>query len=159
MTRDELLALMDHFSASVLHRMEYEEGDTRIVLEKAPIAPVAPLTAVAPAAVPAMAPAPTAPAEQPCLPAFLVGAEQIKAEGSVIKAPLVGTFYAAPSPEVAPFVKAGDTVKKNDTVCILEAMKMMSEVPAPCDCVIEEVLSASGELVGFGQPLFRIREL
>ena len=50
-------------------------------------------------------------------------------------------------------------MKKNDTVCILEAMKMMSEVPAPCDCVIEEVLSTSGELVGFGQPLFRIREL
>lgn len=151
MTRDELLALMDHFSASVLHRMEYEEGDTRIVLEKAPPAPVAPLTAVAPAAVPAMAaPAPTAPAAT---------TEAPQAEGSVIKAPLVGTFYAAPSPEAAPFVKAGDTVKKNDTVCILEAMKMMSEVPAPCDCVIVEVLSASGELVGFGQPLFRIREL
>ena len=151
MTRDELLALMDHFSASVLHRMEYEEGDTRIVLEKAPPAPVAPLTAVAPAAVPAMAaPAPTAPAAT---------TEAPQAEGSVIKAPLVGTFYAAPSPEAAPFVKAGDPVKKNDTVCILEAMKMMSEVPAPCDCVIEEVLSASGELVGFGQPLFRIREL
>ena len=151
MTRDELLALMDHFSASVLHRMEYEEGDTRIVLEKAPPAPVAPLTAVAPAAVPTMAaPAPTAPAAT---------TEAPQAEGSVIKAPLVGTFYAAPSPEAAPFVKAGDTVKKNDTVCILEAMKMMSEVPAPCDCVIEEVLPASGELVGFGQPLFRIREL
>ena len=151
MTRDELLALMDHFSASVLHRMEYEEGDTRIVLEKAPPAPVAPLTAVAPAAVPAMAaPAPTAPAAT---------TEAPQAEGSVIKAPLVGTFYAAPSPEAAPFVKTGDTVKKNDTVCILEAMKMMSEVPAPCDCVIEEVLFASGELVGFGQPLFRIREL
>ena len=151
MTRDELLALMDHFSASVLHRMEYEEGDTLIVLEKAPPAPVAHLTAVAPAAVPAMAaPAPTAPAAT---------TEAPQAEGSVIKAPLVGTFYAAPSPEAAPFVKAGDTVKKNDTVCILEAMKMMSEVPAPCDCVIEEVLSASGELVGFGQPLFRIREL
>ena len=153
MTRDELLALMDHFSASVLHRMEYEEGDTRIVLEKAPIAPVAPLTAVAPAAVPAMAPTPAAPSA-PAAPA-----EVPQAEDSVIKAPLVGTFYAAPSPEAAPFVKVGDTVKKNDTVCILEATKMMSEVPAPCDCVIEEVLSASGELVGFGQPLFRIREL
>ena len=88
MTRDELLALMDHFSASVLHRMEYEEGYTRIVLEKAPIAPVAPLTAVAPAAVPAMAaPAPAAPTAT---------AEAPQAEGSVIKAPLVGTFYAAP---------------------------------------------------------------
>lgn len=142
MTRDELLALMDHFSASALHRMEFEEGNLRLVLEKAPPSPAVPIAAV-PAAVPAAA----APAEAP------------QAEGSVIKAPLVGTFYAAPAPEAPAFVKAGDKVKKNDTVCIIEAMKMMSEVPAPCDCVIEEVLSASGDLVGYDQPLFRIREL
>ena len=136
MTRDELLALLDHFSASALHRMEYEEGGVRLMLEKAPPAPTAAEPAVP--AVPAAAP---------------------KAEGSVIKAPLVGTFYAAPSPEAAPFVRAGDRVKKDNTVCIIEAMKMMSEVPAPCDCVIEEVLPASGDLVGYDQPLFRIREL
>ena len=142
MTRDELLALMDHFSASALHRMEFEEGNLRLVLEKAPPSPAVPIAAV-PAAVPAAAAAAEAP----------------QAEGSVIKAPLVGTFYAAPAPEAPAFVKAGDKVKKNDTVCIIEAMKMMSEVPAPCDCVIEEVLSASGDLVGYDQPLFRIREL
>ena len=136
MTRDELLALMDHFSASALHRREFEEGNLRLVLEKAPPSPAVPIAAV-----------PAAAAEAP------------QAEGSVIKAPLVGTFYAAPAPEAPAFVKAGDKVKKNDTVCIIEAMKMMSEVPAPCDCVIEEVLSASGDLVGYDQPLFRIREL
>ena len=146
MTRDELLALLDHFSASALHRMEYEEGGVRLMLEKAPPAPTAAEPAV-PAAASAAAPAPAAPAAAP------------KAEGSVIKAPLVGTFYAAPSPEAAPFVRAGDRVKKDNTVCIIEAMKMMSEVPAPCDCVIEEVLPASGDLVGYDQPLFRIREL
>ena len=145
MTRDELLALMDHFSASALHRMEYEEGGARLVLEKAP--PVTPLAAAAAPAAPAAQAAPAAPAEAP------------EAEGSVIKAPLVGTFYAAPAPEADPFVRAGDRVKKDDTLCIIEAMKMMSEVPAPCDCVIEEVLPASGDLVGYGQPLFRIREL
>lgn len=150
MTRDELLALMDHFSASTLHRMELEEGNLRLVLEKAPPITAAPLTAAAPAAVPAATPAFSAPAAP---------AEVSQAEGSVIKAPLVGTFYAAPSPEAAPFVKVGDRVKRNDTVCILEAMKMMSEVPAPCDCVIEEILADSGELVGYDQPLFRIREL
>lgn len=146
MTRDELLALLDHFSASALHRMEYEEGGVRLMLEKAPPAPTAAEPAV-PAAASAAAPALAAPAAAP------------KAEGSVIKAPLVGTFYAAPSPEAAPFVRAGDRVKKDNTVCIIEAMKMMSEVPAPCDCVIEEVLPASGDLVGYDQPLFRIREL
>ena len=146
MTRDELLALLDHFSASALHRMEYEEGGVRLMLEKAPPAPTAAEPAV-PDAASAAAPALAAPAAAP------------KAEGSVIKAPLVGTFYAAPSPEAAPFVRAGDRVKKDNTVCIIEAMKMMSEVPAPCDCVIEEVLPASGDLVGYDQPLFRIREL
>ena len=146
MTRDELLALLDHFSASALHRMEYEEGGVRLMLEKAPPAPTAAEPAV-PAAASAAAPVPAVPAAAP------------KAEGSVIKAPLVGTFYAAPSPEAAPFVRTGDRVKKDNTVCIIEAMKMMSEVPAPCDCVIEEVLPASGDLVGYDQPLFRIREL
>ena len=144
MTKEELLALMDHFEASGLYRMEYAEGEQRLVLEKAPVT-AAPAIAAAAPAVPV---APAAPVAQP-----------EETEGAVIKAPLVGTFYAAASPEAAPFVKAGDKVKKNATVCIIEAMKMMSEVPAPCDCVIEEVLSASGDLVGYDQPLFRIREL
>lgn len=71
----------------------------------------------------------------------------------------MGTFYAAPAPGEAPFVKAGDQVRKGQTVCVLEAMKMMSEVPAPVDCIIEEVLVKDGELVGFDAPMFRIREV
>ena len=76
-------------------------------------------------------------------------------EGDAITAPLVGTFYAASAPEQPPFVQVGDRVRKGQTVCLIEAMKMMSEVPAPCDCVIEAVLKANGELVSFGEPLFR----
>ena len=146
MTKEELFELMDRFEAGSIHRLEYAEGESRVVLEKAPPAPAAVPGAVCavPAAVPAAAAESAAPAEP---------------EGATINAPLVGTFYAAASPEAQPFVRAGDTVRKNATVCILEAMKMMSEVPAPCDCVIEEVLAANGDLVGFGQPLFRIREL
>lgn len=143
MTKEELLALMDHFEASSLYRMEYAEGEQRLVLEKAPVTVTA-----APVPAAAAPVAPTAPVAQP-----------EETEGAVIKAPLVGTFYAAASPEAAPFVKAGDKVKKNATVCIIEAMKMMSEVPAPCDCVIEEVLVSNGDLIGYDQPLFRIREL
>ena len=79
-------------------------------------------------------------------------------EGLYITAPLVGTFYAAPSPGAAPFVKAGDTVKQGQTVCLLEAMKMMSEVKAPCDCVVEAVLVPDGTLVSFGESLIRYRE-
>ena len=141
MTREEVLELMDRFSAGSLYRMEYAQGDIRLVLEKAPCSAPAPQ----PAAIPAAA-------------AVSVLTEP-ETEGTTVRSPLVGTFYAAPGPEAAAFVKVGDRVKKNDTVCIIEAMKMMSEVPAPCDCEILEVLAASGDLVGFDQPLFRIREL
>ena len=77
--------------------------------------------------------------------------------GDVISAPLVGTFYASSAPDHPPFVAVGDRVAKGQTVCLIEAMKMMSEVSAPCDCVIEEVVKANGELAAFGEPLFRYR--
>ena len=66
---------------------------------------------------------------------------------------------AAPAPDAAPFVQVGDKVQKGQTVCILEAMKAMSEIPAPMDCVIEEVLLDNGSLAAFDAPLFRVRRL
>lgn len=78
-----------------------------------------------------------------------------KEEAKTINAPVLGTFYAAPGPDQPPYAPAGTQVKKGQTVCLLEAMKTMSEVPAPCDCVIEEVLKADGQLAAFGEPLFR----
>ncbi len=79
-----------------------------------------------------------------------------KAEGTIFKAPMVGTLYLAPSPEAKPYVSAGDSVKKGDVLCIIEAMKLMNEITAEQDGVIEEVLAANGQLVEFGQPLFRL---
>ena len=75
------------------------------------------------------------------------------------KSPMVGVFYAAPTEDAEPFVKVGDQVKKGQTVCILEAMKMMSEIPAPMDCVIEEILVENGSLAGYDAPLFRVRRV
>ena len=80
-----------------------------------------------------------------------------RADLPAVTAPLVGTFYAAPAPDQPPFVSVGDRVKKGQTVCLIEAMKMMSEVPAPCDCVIDEILKADGELVAFGEALLRYK--
>ena len=135
MTQPELFALMDKFAAGGLTRLEYEAAGARVVLEKGGVpAPVS-------------APVPTVPQpaqEQP---------------GTFIKAPLVGTFYKAAQPGQAPFVKPGDRVKKGQTVCILEAMKMINEIPAPCDCVIEQVLAEDGALMSFDQPMFAVREL
>ncbi|MDR1157307.1 MAG: acetyl-CoA carboxylase biotin carboxyl carrier protein [Oscillospiraceae bacterium] len=73
-----------------------------------------------------------------------------------IRAPIVGTFYAAPAPDAPPFVTAGQVVSKGDTLCIIEAMKMMNEIEAERDGVIVRVLAQNGGLVEFGQPLFEM---
>ena len=75
----------------------------------------------------------------------------------VVKAPLVGTFYAAPSEEAEPFVKVGDTVKKGKILGIIEAMKLMNEIESEYDGVIEAVMIENEQVVEYGQPLFRIR--
>ena len=77
--------------------------------------------------------------------------------GSLVESPLVGTFYAAPSEEAAPFVSVGDTVKKGQVLGIIEAMKLMNEIESEYDGVIEAVLISNEQVVEYGQPLFRIR--
>ena len=145
MDLESIYALMERFERSSLTGLELEQNGTRLKLDRTVTA--AP-TAAAP--IPAAPPVLSAPpADQ--------AAQEDRAE--YIKAPLVGTFYAASGPDSAPFVKAGDQVRKGQTVCILEAMKMMSEIPAPMDCVIEEVLMDNGSLAGFDAPLFRVRRL
>jgi acetyl-CoA carboxylase biotin carboxyl carrier protein len=79
--------------------------------------------------------------------------------GELITSPMVGTFYAAPSPDSPPFVQAGDTVRKGQTLCILEAMKIMNELEAEYDCKILEVLVQDGEPVEYDKPLFRVEKI
>ena len=136
MTNQEIFDLMDRFQRSSIQTMKLSTQEFTIELSRGGVpASAAPVAAAAPA-VPAPAP---------------------EADGKVVTAPLVGTFYAAPAPEKPPFVQAGDKVNKGDTLCLIEAMKMMSEIPAPCDCVIEAVLKESGDLVSFGEPLLRYK--
>lgn len=142
MTNQEIFELMARFDASGITTFKLTTKDCALELGKGG-------AAVLPAAAPAGAPAPAAaaapaPAAQP--------------EGPCITAPLVGTFYAASAPDAAPFVQVGDKVKKGQTVCLMEAMKMMNEVHAPCDCTIEAILQEDGALVSFGDPLIRYRE-
>lgn len=136
MELQELYALIDRFSASGLTSLEWEREGERVALKKE--------TAVA---APAMSPA-----------ADSVPPEEQRPE-DLVAAPLVGVFYAAPAPEKPPYAVPGAQVKKGDPLCLIEAMKMMSEVPAPADCVVEEVLVQNGEAVGVGTPLFRIRRV
>ena len=143
MELESIYALMERFERSSITGLELEQNGTRLKLEKTVAVAAAAPGAAAPVAVTA-APAPQqAPQE----------------EGEYIKAPLVGTFYTAAGPDASPFVQVGDKVQKGQTVCILEAMKAMSEIPAPMDCVIEEVLLDNGSLAAFDAPLFRVRRL
>ena len=136
MELQELYGLMDRFAASGLTALEWEREGERVALRREGTVSQT-VAAHAPVSVSSV------PEE----------------EGEVVSAPLVGVFYAAPAPEEPPYVTAGAQVKKGDTLCLIEAMKMMSEVPAPADCVVEEVLAQDGEAVGVGAPLFRIRRV
>ena len=102
--------------------------------------------------------APVAPAVAPevaaAAPAEGAAAEP---EGKVITSPMVGTFYRTPSPDADPFIRVGDRVEEDTIVCILEAMKVMNEIPAEAVGEIAEVLVENGEPVEFGQPLFLLR--
>ena len=138
MTNQEIFDLVACFDRSTAQTMKLSTQEFTIELTRGGVAAPG-VPAAAPAAVSAPAPAPQA------------------AAGPSIDAPLVGTFYAAPAPDQAPFVRPGDRVSKGQTVCLIEAMKMMSEVPAPCDCVIETACKSDGELVSFGEPLFRYK--
>jgi len=77
-------------------------------------------------------------------------------EGHVVKSPMVGTFYRSSAPDAKPFVDVGDTVKAGDTVCIIEAMKLLNEIEADADGVVKEILVENGQPVEYGQPLFLI---
>ena len=162
MTIQELYSLLDRFEASTLSRLKLQDGDFHLELsrEAAPAAAGVPVVPSVPVAAAAAAPVPSAPA--PSAPAPASGSEgqtspkQPEAsQGEILHSPVVGTFYSAPVPGGAPFVSAGQKVSKGSTLCLLEAMKTMNEVTASCDMKILEVLGQDGQLVEFGQPLFR----
>ena len=135
-----------------LTKLDLTEGDNRLVLE-AVSAPVAPAVVV-PAAVPVEA-VPVAAAEAPAAPAAPAAPEEDLYEQ---KTPLVGTVYMAPQAGAAPYVAVGDHVAAGDTICIVESMKMFNEIAAECSGTIEEICVNNGQIVEYGQVLFRIRE-
>src|ERR1700720_4067385 len=162
----QLERLLSFMSEHGLEEFEYAHGDLRIRLKKAiPQPSAAPVLALpvaqtaAPQVVlaedPANAPRPDAqggsvPAQAPS-PATAAGEEHI------IKSPIVGTFYAGSSPEAGPFVRVGDFVEAGQTVCIIEAMKLMNEIEADIGGEVARVLVENGQPVEYGEPLFALR--
>jgi acetyl-CoA carboxylase biotin carboxyl carrier protein len=106
-------------------------------------------------AMPQMQALPGAAPVAPMAPAAAPEAAQVPS-GHVVTSPMVGTFYRAPSPGAAPFVNVGDTVKEGQTVCIIEAMKLLNEIECDKAGVIKEILVENGQAVEYGQPLFVI---
>ncbi|MCB7512486.1 MAG: acetyl-CoA carboxylase biotin carboxyl carrier protein [Clostridiales bacterium] len=134
-----LFQLMDRFSRSDLSTLEWHQGEDAVVLKRE-------MTAAVPATVPAV---------QTLVPSPSAASAEDDAE--LVTAPMVGTYYAASSPDEAPFVTVGQKVSKGDVLCIIEAMKMMSEITAQYDGVVVEILAENGQAVGFGAPLLRLR--
>ena len=134
-------ALMDKAAEKNLAKIAIQNGDFSITIETH--APAVQTVAVA-------APAPQA-AAQPA-----AAEEPETYEGTVVSAPLVGTFYAANAPDQPPLVSVGDTVTRGQTLCIIEAMKTMNSIESPCDGKISRILMQDGELVEFHQPLIVI---
>ena len=138
--KDIALELMDALAAKKLGEVELELDNAKIKIKAAEPAPVIAAASVA-AAAPATESADAAPAE-----------EQLPA-GTQVKSPLVGTFYSSPSPDEPPFVLVGQQVKEGDTLCIIEAMKIMNEIKAPCDGKVIRIMAQPGDMVEYNQVL------
>lgn len=161
MDLDFLRGLIDAVAQSQIDSLEINRAGTRIRIAKTPTSPIpvfhgypppvtpastvtvpsAPLAAVPPAAAPVEAPA--RPAAAPHL--------------TEVTSPMVGTFYRAPAPDAPPYVEVGSSVAKGQTLCILEAMKLMNELPCELDGVVREILVEDADPVEYGQVLFRIQ--
>lgn len=147
--------LIDRFTDSDLSELVYENDGTRLKLKRGSTAPVVVPAAATPAPMPATAiPSSTAGAASPATPAPAV---EIASGGEMITAPIVGTFYRSAGPDAPPFVEEGKTVKSGDTICILEAMKIMNKLEADFDCEIVRILAENGNMVEYGTPLFEVK--
>ena len=150
----KLKTLIDLVSESGVAELEITEGDDRVkIVNRVGAAPVA---AAAPAVIATPVVASAAPAAAPAVAAEPAAAPVDAEDTRTINSPMVGTFYRAPSPGAKPFADVGQKVKAGDTVCIIEAMKLLNEIETEYDGVIKEILVENGQPVEFGQPLFVI---
>jgi len=153
----KLKTLIDLVSESNISELEITEAEGKVRIVKAgAAAPVQYVqTLAAPQAGPAVAPAPAVEAQT--APAAPAAAPAVAAPtGHIVKSPMVGTFYRSSSPGAAAFVEVGSQVKEGDTICIIEAMKILNEIEADKSGTITQILGENGQAVEYGQPLFII---
>ena len=162
MNLNEIKDLMSQFDQSSLREFSYKHGtdelqfsknEARIVSEAPAPVPSAPAAVVASPAVSA----PSTSVESPVAEAPAPTESTVAPEGDVVESPLVGVAYLAAGPDKPTFVTVGESVKKGQTLVIIEAMKVMNEIPAPKDGVVTEILVSNEEMVEFGKGLVRIK--
>lgn len=144
----KLKKLIDLVQESGIAELEITEGEERVRIVKGGVAVAAPAGPATLSATPGQI------AELPV--AAETASEPQAPNGHVVKSPMVGTFYRAPSPEAKPFVEAGQTVEQGQTVCIVEAMKLMNEIESDAAGVVKAILVENGQPVEYGQPLMII---
>jgi acetyl-CoA carboxylase biotin carboxyl carrier protein len=148
----KLKTLIDLVAESDIAELEVTEGESKVRIVKSSSAPQSQVVMMQPHSMQHNLSAPAAPvaASAP------VVAAPVEPEGHVVKSPMVGTFYRSSAPGNPPFVEVGATVKEGDTLCIIEAMKLLNEIDADASGVIKQILVENGQPVEFGQPLFVI---
>jgi acetyl-CoA carboxylase biotin carboxyl carrier protein len=146
----KLKTLIDLVAESDIAELEVTEGESKVRIVKSSAAPQGQLMMMQPQAVTHTAPAPAVAAAAP------VAAAPAEPQGHIVKSPMVGTFYRSSAPGSAPFVDVGSSVKEGDTLCIIEAMKLLNEIDTEVSGVVKQILVENGQPVEFGQPLFVI---
>jgi acetyl-CoA carboxylase biotin carboxyl carrier protein len=152
----KLKTLIDLVAESGIAEIEVTEGEDKVRIVKHPIAPAVPVAAPVYAVAPmAAAPGAGAVGAQGSAGGTLPAAAEVDS-GNVVKSPMVGTFYRAPGPDAKAFIEVGQVVKPGDTLCIIEAMKLLNEIEAETSGTVREILVENGQAVEYGQALFVI---
>ena len=153
----KLKTLIDLVAESDIAELEVTEGESKVRIVKSGTAPQNQMVMVHPQGAPQYAPQYQAAPGASAAPAPVTAAvEAAEVQGHVVKSPMVGTFYRSSTPGSPPFVEIGSSVKEGDTLCIIEAMKLLNEIDADISGVIKQILVENGQPVEFGQPLFVI---
>jgi acetyl-CoA carboxylase biotin carboxyl carrier protein len=164
MNQKEIKELIELLVEKDITEFELERGDMKVHVKRgstaAPVVHVAPVLQAATVAAAPSTPASVAapPASSPISVPSAPAADAADSDLVIVKSPIVGTYYEAPSPGTPPFVKVGDTVKEGQVLCIIEAMKLMNEIEAEVSGVIAKMFVGNGSPVEYGMPLFGIRK-
>lgn len=150
--------LLDLISETELNEVSIEEGDFKLKVKKESDSAAPPVQYQMPAQAPVPQAQPAAAPAQPREGRSAEASQEAQPDGETVRSPIVGTFYNAPSPDSDPFVKVGDSVQKGETLCIIEAMKIMNEIEAEFSGTVQKILVDDAQPVEYDQPLFIIKK-